>query len=104
MARMTKRPAKKNVSPVVATVVIAVVLVLVVVVYLKFGKGQTGWQADTKEGRQLQEAVQKGGGWKGFGAKMRAMRERRGARRGGRGGREGMRRGPAPRRGDAYAR
>jgi hypothetical protein len=90
---MTKRPAKKNVSPVVATVVIAVVLALVVVVYLKFGKGPTGWQADTKEGRQLLADVEKKGGWKGFGAKMRAMRERRG---GGRRGREGRRRGPAP--------
>jgi hypothetical protein len=90
MARMTKRPVKKNVSPVVAGVVIVVVLVLIVVVYLQFGKGPTGMVVDTKEARQLVESMNKMGGGKGFRAAMDARRAKGRSR--------GRRRGPAPRR------
>jgi len=101
MARVAPKPrslAKKKVSPITAGVVIAVVLAMVVFVYIKFGKEKTGWEANTQEGRKIMEQVGRLGGWKGVAARMRAMRERRGARRGGRGigGREDRRRGPVP--------
>jgi hypothetical protein len=100
MAGVAPRPkslAKKKVSPITAGVVIAVVLAMVVFVYMKFGKEKTGWQVDTPEARKLVASVERMGGWRGFAAKMRAMRERRGR---GRRGREGRMRGPAPRRDD----
>jgi uncharacterized membrane protein (DUF106 family) len=57
MARMTKRPAKKNVSPVLATVIIVVVLALVAVIYMKFSKDKQGMDMNTPEMREVKEQV-----------------------------------------------